>query len=166
MRNAGMFSLIAFGAALHGGFAAAQTPDDDRRQGQISLVCYGEEAKLETEARDGYEWDRDKRRYVPRSGYDLTTRNHDTSVTILIDGDEGRIRPAKNMLPPVHSGNDNGWYEIRNLSISPDMIRGDFKLNGLNHPKMTIDRRSGRITLEGLTNFHGTCDPTDAERRF
>ena len=144
----------------------AYRPDSGAYREHIALLCYGEGQKLTNEYRSGYEWDRDKRRYVPRSGYELTRKDYDTSVTIQIDGDMGRIRPAKSMLPPVHSDSDGGWYDIRNLSISRDTIRGEFKLNGLNRPKISIDRRSGRISLDGLTKFSGTCDPLDGDRKF
>lgn len=96
----------------------------------------------------------------------MTHKDYETSVTIQIDGDEGRIRPARNMLPPLHSDSDGGWYDIRNLSITRDTIRGEFKLNGLNRPKISINRRSGRIILDGLTKFRGVCDPMDGDRKF
>lgn len=132
----------------------------------IALVCYGEGQKLTNQYKSGYEWDPDKKRYVPRSGVELTRQDYDTSVTIEIDGDRGRIRPAKNMIPPIHSGGDGGWYDINNLSVSRDIIRGEFKLNGANRPKLMIDRRSGHISLEGLTKFSGSCDPLDGDRKF
>lgn len=132
----------------------------------IALICYGEGQRLTNQYRSGYEWDPDKRRYVPRSGVELTRQDYETSVTIEIDGARGRIRPAKNMIPPLHSDSDGGWYDITNLSVGRDMIRGEFKLNGANRPKLMIDRRAGRITLEGLTKFSGTCDPLDGDRKF
>lgn len=132
----------------------------------IALVCYGEGQRLANQYRSGYEWDANKRRYVPRSGFELSRQDYDTSVTVDIDGGRGRIRPAKNMIPPIHSSSDGGWYDIANLSISRDFIRGEFKLNGANRPKITIDRRAGRITLDGLTKFSGTCDPLDGDRKF
>lgn len=132
----------------------------------IALICYGEGQKLTNQYRSGYEWDTDKRRYVPKSGFELARQDYDTSVTIEIDGDRGRIRPAKNMLPPIHSDSDAGWYEISNLTIDRNMIRGQFKLNGANRPKLVIDRRAGRLTLDGLTKFSGTCDPLDGDRKF
>ena len=132
----------------------------------IALICYGEGQRYGNQYKSGYEWDPDKRRYVPRSGVELTRQDYDTSVTVEIDGGRGRIRPAKNMIPPIHSDSDAGWYDISNLSISRDMIRGEFKLNGANRPKLMIDRRAGRITLDGLTKFSGTCDPLDGDRKF
>ncbi len=132
----------------------------------IALICYGEGQKYGNQYKSGYEWDPKTRRYVPRSGVELTRQDYDTSVTVEIDGGRGRIRPAKNMIPPIHSDSDAGWYDISNLSVSRDMIRGEFKLNGANRPKLMIDRRAGRITLDGLTKFSGTCDPLDGDRKF
>jgi hypothetical protein len=138
---------------------------DDYRE-HIALICYGEENKLTTEYTDSYQWDPDKRKYVQRSGTQLTRRDYDTSVTIQVDGDTGRIRPAKDMVPPLHSESDGGWYQISSLSVSRDMITGQFKFNGANRPKIMIDRRTGHITLDGLTQFRGTCTPMDGDRRF
>lgn len=138
---------------------------DDYRE-HIALICYGEGRKLGTEPQTGYQWDYDRKKYVPRTGFVTTNQEYDTSVTVEIDGDRARIRPAKNMLPPLRSSSDNGWYEISNLSISRDMIRGEFRLNGLNKPKLSIDRRAGRIVLDGLTKFSGDCTPLDADRKF
>jgi hypothetical protein len=156
-----------------GGGAAYRPPEFGYGQGgqggyreHIALICYGEGQRMTTQSKSGYEWDPDKRRYVPRSGVELTRQDYDTSVTIEIDGGRGRIRPAKSMIPPIHADSDAGWYDIANLSISRDMIRGEFKLNGANRPKLTIDRRAGHISLDGLTKFNGTCDPLDGDRKF
>ncbi len=139
---------------------------DERSYDHISLVCYGEQEKLESRPRSGYEWDRDNRKVVPRSGYELTTKTYDTAVVVRIDGDRGWIRLAKDMVPVLHSDSANGWYDIAKLSVSPDTIRGEFRLNGLNRPKLTIDRTTGRITLEGLTDFRGSCEAMGTDRKF
>lgn len=130
-----------------------------------ALICYGEGQRYSNQLRSGYEWDADRRRHVPRSGVELQRQDYDTSVTVEIDGGRGRIRPAKSMAPPIHGDNDAGWYEISDLSIGRDMIRGQFRLNGANRPRITIDRRAGRIMLDGLTKFSGTCDPQDGDPR-
>ncbi|MEW5684019.1 MAG: hypothetical protein AB1942_03780 [Pseudomonadota bacterium] len=186
MRRVIQALAVATIAAAAGGHATAQSSSggprgeryDDRREPpsfrpdrgayreHIALICYGEGEKLTSQYRSGYQWDADKRRYVPKSGFELAPKDYDTSLTIQIDGETGSIRPARNMIPPIHADSDAGWYDIRNLSISRDTIRGQFKLNGANQPKLTIDRRSGHITLEGLTRFRGTCDPIDADRKF
>lgn len=132
----------------------------------IALICYGEGQRVGSQYKSGYEWDSDKRRYVPRSGVEFSRQDFDTSVTVEIDGGRGRIRPAKSMLPPIHSSSDAGWYDLANLSVSRDIIRGEFKLNGMNRPKLMIDRRTGHISLDGLTKFSGSCDPLDGDRKF
>jgi hypothetical protein len=146
-------------------FGYGQPPAGGYRE-HIALICYGEGQRLSSQSKTGYEWDADKKRYVPKSGFEWTNKDYDTSVTVEIDGGRGRIRPAKNMIPPIHSDSDGGWYDISNLSVGRDVIRGEFKLNGANRPKLMIDRRAGRIRLEGLTKFDGTCDPLDGDRRF
>lgn len=159
-------SIVSTPAADCGQHAGPSFRPSDDYSEHIALICYGEGEKLTGEYTTRYQWDADKRRYAPKSGYELTSKDFDTSVAIQIDGDEGRIRPARNMIPPIHGESDGGWYDIRNLTIARDTIRGEFKLNGANRPKITIDRRSGHITLDGLTKFRGTCDPMDADRRF
>ena len=172
MRQKVLFGLIVALAGLTNGTAYTQEPSPSFRpdsgdyREHVALLCYGEGERLSNDYRSGYDWDRDKHRYVSRSGYELTTQDYDTSVEVQIDGDIGRIRPAKKMVPALHSDSDGGWYDLSDLSISRDSIRGQFKLNGANRPKLSIDRRSGRITIEGLTNFKGTCDSLDADRRF
>ena len=161
----GVLSLLC-GSAAVAQEAPAYGPDRGAYREHIALICYGEGEKLTNQYRTGYQWDADKRRYVPKSGFELAPKDYDTSVTIQIDGDAGRIRPARNMIPPIHSDSDGGWYDIRNLSVGRDTIRGQFKLNGANQPKLSIDRRSGHITLDGLTKFRGECDPIDADRKF
>lgn len=132
----------------------------------LALICYGEGRRSETRPDSGYQWDSDKNRYVPRSGYTWTQADYDTSVTIEIDGDQGRIRPARNMVPPLHGGDTDGWFDLSNLSVSRDFVRAGFRFSGLNKPTLTIDRRAGHIQIEGLTPFSGTCQPMDSDRRF
>jgi len=42
--------------------------------------------------------------------------------------------------------------------VSPDRITATYRLNGLNKPKVEIDRRSGRIQIKAQTDFSGQCD--------
>lgn len=153
----------------HSGYTPAEFgygQTQDGYQEHIALICYGEGDHLTSQSKSGFEWDDKKKKYVPKSGFELTHEEYNTSVTVEIDGNRGRVRPAKNMLPPIHSSGSDGWYDIQNLSVSRDMIRGEFKLNGANRPKITIDRRAGRIMFDGLTKFNGSCTPLDADRKF
>lgn len=147
-------------------FGYGASYDRDGYREHFALLCYGEAQRLESQQRTGYEWDGEKNRYVPREGFDWSRQAHDSSVTIEIDGTRGRIRPAENMVPPLHGSNDDGWYELSNLSVSRDTIQARFRFNGLNRPDITIDRRVGHIQITGQTPFSGTCQPLDSDRRF
>ena len=82
--------------------------------------------------------------------------------------DKGLSCRAKNTIPPIHSDSDGGWYDRSDVVVTRDQIRGQFKLNGANHPKLMINRQSGLISLDGLTKFKGSRDPIDDRdhRRF
>lgn len=145
---------------------ARDAPAAAANTGPLVLVCYGDGQRPAMDAKYGYEWDDKERRYLPKDRREWTTQHFDTSITLEIDGDRGRIMPAKNMIPPLHADADNGWFPLRNVAVSPEEIRGEFTLNAANHPKLKVDRRNGHIAIEGLTRFNGTCDRADAARRF
>lgn len=44
------------------------------------------------------------------------------------------------------------------MQVTRDMISARYRLNGLNKPRLSIDRRIGRISIDGMTPFHGTCE--------
>lgn len=147
-------------------FGYGDSYDRDGYREHIALICYGSGRHPEARPETGFEWNSDKNRYVPRNGYTWSQQDYNTSVTIEIDGSQGRIRPATNMVPPIHSGDRDGWFDLNNLSISRDTVRADFRFSGLNKPTLIIDRRVGSIRIEGMTPFDGECHPIDSDRRF
>lgn len=56
------------------------------------------------------------------------------------------------------------------ISMQWDVIRAKYRLNALNKPLVTINRRSGQISVQGTApySFRGTCDLIDGQehRRF
>jgi hypothetical protein len=48
--------------------------------------------------------------------------------------------------------------------MSADTITASYRLNGLNKPRIAIDRRSGGITIIGTASyaFRGSCDQVSA----
>lgn len=144
-------------------------PVVDGRNVELGLVCFGDGSKTGFASGTTWNWNRDRDRY--ESGNYTETRREvfDASLTIQTWAGGGRIRLPKSLIPPINSRGDQGWWELRDVSVSPDTIRASYRLNGLNKPKLTIDRRSGRITVEGMSNygFRGTCDTIGHEpRRF
>ena len=67
---------------------------------------------------------------------------------------------------PSNSGGSDGWWDIDELLVGHNEIRGRFRLNALNRPTLNIDRRSGAITVEGMIAFNGRCEMDSGHRRF
>ena len=91
------------------------------------------------------------------------------SLNVQVSGGGGRIRLPNQLIPPLNSGGRDGWWELRDVSVGGSTIRATYKLNGINRPSVVIDRRSGSISIQGLSKyaFSGDCDPDDnGPRRF
>src|SRR3546814_5969978 len=67
----------------------------------------------------------------PRSTRTVTLFPYTTLFRSLY-GDHGRIRLGPKLVPPIHSGGDNGWWDLDNLVVTPDRITASYRLNGLN----------------------------------
>lgn len=133
----------------------------------IGLVCFGEGKRPTLATRYGYTWDFDKGRYVYGNRTEIATQDFDASVMVQLWDGGGRIRLPNALIPPIHSRGDHGWWELDNVSTGPNMINAEYRLNGLNKPKLVIDRRSGRISVRGAGDyaFSGTCDSADNQQR-
>ncbi|TRW18297.1 hypothetical protein [Glacieibacterium frigidum] len=150
-------------------FGAVVAPVSAQPVEELHLACYGSGEKQVSSFSNDYYWDRRDGRYRSRDGIENTTRNFETAVSIDIADGQGRIRLAKTVIPPLNNGGEgDGWWRLDAISVTPDEIRASYKLNGLNHPKVRIDRRSGAITMSGLNiDFTGRCDAMDRDaRRF
>jgi len=144
-------------------------PDDwsGGRPVSLGLVCFGEGQKPAAANRWGWQWNWKTGRYDFGNRTELTTRQFDTSVMIQIWDGGGRIRLPKSLVPPIHaSGSRDGWWDLYDVFDDPGTIRATYRLNGPNKPRVTIDRRSGRITIKGFANygFRGSCDTIDGAR--
>lgn len=140
---------------------------DGQRWFDIGLICFGEGRRPTAATRYGYTWDYDKGRYTYGNRTELTTQDFDASVMIQIWDGGGRIRLPSKLIPPIHSRGDHGWWELENLSTGANTISAEYRLNGLNKPRLTIDRRSGHISIRGTGDyaFSGTCDSADNQQR-
>ncbi|MBX7489423.1 hypothetical protein K3177_12945 [Qipengyuania sp. GH25] len=70
-------------------------------------------------------------------------------------------------IPPLHSRGQDSWWNLDAVVATRDTITAQYRLNGLNKPKLSIDRRSGRISIRGASDyaFSGSCDTVDSEQR-
>ncbi len=81
----------------------------------------------------------------------------------------GKIRMPRAMLPPFHGGKD-GWFDLKNVKTTDDLITGTPQVNVINSPKLRVDRRTGKLTIHGKAgDYFGDCskfDPASSERKF
>lgn len=145
--------------------ASAADPDGSA----INLVCIGQGETLGSSPQSTLEWDKYDHKYRVKQGYEMSMKGFDSAVTLQIGGDDGRIRLPEKLIPPIHSGGDHQhWWQLNDIIVGANEIRASYRLNGLNTPKVRIDRTTGVITIKGTgQDFTGRCDKIDpGERRF
>ncbi|AJP72117.1 hypothetical protein [Sphingomonas hengshuiensis] len=144
-------------------------PFVDGRSVNLGLVCFGDGKRDALASGTTWTWNSKRDRYEYGRYNETRAETFDASLTIQTWEGGGRIRLPKSLVPPIHSRGEDGWWDLSDVRVDPDTIRATYRLNGLNKPKIVIDRRSGRITVQGLSDygFRGTCDMIGHEpRRF
>lgn len=159
---------ISIGAAVALAIAAstatsvgAQRSDDHEYgngQNSLTLICWGEGRRPATSVSSGYAWDSRRHKFVPHTYLNNTTKEFDSEVQVELHDDWGRIHLTGKLVPSIHSGGNNGWWDLENVHVGPDTITARYRLNGLNKPRVEINRRSGRIKINGIEKFRGECE--------
>ncbi|MCA8917274.1 MAG: hypothetical protein KDB90_17920 [Planctomycetes bacterium] len=152
-----------------GSASALASATSERDPSSLVLVCYGGGTRPTLKAETRYAWDDDKNKWRASDSVRATTEDFSSDVQLELYGDHGRIHLGAPLVPPINSRGDHGWWELDNLQVGPERITASYRLNGMNKPKLTVDRRSGRISIEGGTTFSGHCDIGDyggGQRRF
>ena len=90
------------------------------------------------------------------------------TVSIEVTDAAARVQVPPKMLPPIHGAGHDGWWSLSDLRISDSAITGRYKVNIFNTAKVVIDRRTGALSIDGLTeSFRGICEVADpAARKF
>lgn len=130
----------------------------------LGLVCFGEGQRPGFGGRPGWQWNERADRYDFGGRGEFDRRQFDTSVTIQLWDRGGRIR-----LPRSLSGGGSGWRELGDVYADRNAIRASYRGTGSNRQRVAIDRRSGRITIQGIygTGFRGRCDTIEGrDHRF
>ncbi|WP_237452331.1 hypothetical protein [Qipengyuania algicida] len=145
----------------------APVPSDMAPAFDLGLICFGEGQRPQLATKYGYTWNEKEARYTYGNRTELTSQDFDASVSIQLFEGGGRIRLPKKLIPPLNSRGEDGWWKLDSVVTTRDTITAQYRLNGLNKPKLTIDRRSGRISIRGASNygFTGTCDTVGNEQR-
>ena len=144
---------MALSLVVAGTPALAQSATTD-----LDLVCNGSGEKVQSKTE--YNWDKKNHEYKDHTS--VGKAQVGGTVQVEIHDGQGRVRLPKTLLPPLVTGGDGEWFPIRNLSVRADRIDGSIKINGLNKPNLSIDRRSGTLKIDGLESFDGTCSPYNA----
>lgn len=137
--------------------------------GSLVLVCYGAGTRPTVSNDPSYTWDKDKHRWNQTNTLHSGSEGFSSDVQIELYGDHGRIHLGSSLVPPINSGGHDGWWDLQDLRVGPDRITAGYRLNGMNKPKLSVDRRSGQISIDGLSKFSGRCDIGNwgaGERRF
>lgn len=152
-----------------GGASSRPYPSSERDPNSLVLVCYGAGTRPTVTSEPNYSWDDKRNKWHEADTVRATTEGFSSDVQIELYGDHGRIHLGAPLIPPINSHGDHGWWDLDNLQVGSDRITASYRLNGMNKPRLTVDRRSGRINIEGGTTFSGQCDIGNyggGQRRF
>jgi hypothetical protein len=133
----------------------------------LGLVCLGDGQRDTVTTGNRWTWNSRKDRYDYGLSNELTREQFDASLTIQLWDSGGRIRLPRSLIPPLNTRGSDGWWNLDNVSVGQDRITATYRLNGLNKPRVVIDRRNGRITVDGAADyaFRGRCDLIGDDRR-
>jgi hypothetical protein len=158
-------SMVRSSVSLVGlifGFSSAASAEP------LNLICLGDGAANRVSQSYGQVHDN-----YGNSAWGTVTRpqsvDFSDQVSIELDGEKGRIRMPRAMLPPIRGGKD-GWFAVEKVKYSDGEITGIVQVNFMNSPKLRIDRMQGRVAINGKAgDFSGVCqkyDPATAQRQF
>lgn len=156
----------------YGGRPVPPRPDYDRPgngrpdyyrpdRSSLTLICYGSGSGYTAQSYSGYSYNPRSKRFEPQFGTTLGRDGFSSDVQVDIWRGRGRIHLTGKLVSPIHSGGTDGWWPIDDLMVTRDRITGRYRMNGMNKPRLEIDRRTGIIRIKAATSFTGRCDAGD-----
>ncbi len=133
-------------------------PDYGARGANITLVCIGAGSGPAAQSNSGYAYNSKTRQFEYRYGTTLGRDAFSSDLEVEISGGIGRVHPMGQLISPIHSGGIDGWWRIDGLMVTADWITGQYRLNGLNKPRIDYDRRTRIIRIRAATDFTGRCE--------
>lgn len=133
----------------------------------MGFICFDVGQKPTAANRWGWQWNWSTGRYDLGNRTQLSSRQFDSSVMVQLWNGGGRIRLPRSAMPRGHfGGNRDGWWDLHDVNVGRGTIRATYRLNVRERPTVVIDRRSGRISIQGLGDygFRGMCDTIDGPR--
>lgn len=126
--------------------------------GGIDLVCIGSGSGPAAQSNSGYSYNSKTRKFEHEFGTTLGREAFSSDLEIQISGGLGRVRPMGKLVSPIHSGGTDGWWPIEGLMVTPERITGQYRLNGMNKPRIDYDRRTRIVRIRAATEFTGRCE--------
>jgi len=150
------------------GGVAGDIPPRPHQPDALTLICYGQGEHAVFSSHSGYEWNDRRKHYEPTQRVESANEQFQTGVQFEFRDGRGRIHLSDKMIPPLHSGGVDGWWQLEDVQMSPDNITARYKVNGLNRLSVNIDRRTGMVEIKDKPGFVGKCDQGDwgAGRKF
>lgn len=129
---------------------------------ELSLACPGSGRRPATETTTVQQYDRDAERLETATAQTQTRKEFSGTAYVEVSGTYARVRLPDGMVPALHGG-DDGWYDVSSLTVDEREITGKLSINFANHPKLHIDRTTGRMEIDGgKREFAGDCEPGSA----
>ena len=97
----------------------------------LGLICFGDGQRDGVQTGSSWTWNRDRDRYEHGTYSQSTREQFDATLTVQLWGGGGRVRLPKSLVPPLHSGGKDGWWELYDTSVGPDVIRASAFLQAL-----------------------------------
>ena len=91
------------------------------------------------------------------------SQDFEDQVSLRLNGNEGRLRMPRTMLPVIRGGED-GWFKLKDIEYKPNEITASIAVNIFNNPKLRLDRYTGAISISGKAgDYAGRCQKFDPE---
>ncbi|WP_159982424.1 MULTISPECIES: hypothetical protein [unclassified Novosphingobium] len=134
-------------------------PQESAGRGEtISLVCIGSGSGPAAQSNSGYRYNSKTKKFEYEMGTTLGRDAFSSDLEIEIANGLGRVHPSGNLVSPIHSGGVQGWWPIEDLMVTPDRITGQYRMNGMNKPRIDYDRRARIVHIREATDFTGRCE--------
>ena len=105
------------------------------------------------------------------SGSTITSKDRQTYAEIMFHLDcgfaNGFIQLPSVMRPPI-GGKNKDKFELKNISVTENEIKAEFRINFLNKPKVSISRVTGKMEYKAMAwpkNFSGDCSVLDVSKK-
>ena len=134
---------------------------------ELNLVCKGEATVPSNQVSTSTAQVYGNGTSASGTGTNIISRDTQVYAEIIVkindDFNSGTISLPSVMRPPIGGKNIDTW-DLKDLEVNENEIKGAFKINFLNKPKITISRITGRIEYKAGAwpkNFSGDCEKLD-----